>query len=86
MVNYTIKEIFDKINSDIKETKFTIFNRNFASYRFNSMTFNADVSYNNNFSEEIRFIIRNVMNNNVIENWTVNIKDLDYIKNKLEVF
>ena len=86
MVNYTIKEIFDKINSDLKECGFVIFNRNFSSNRFDRMTFNADVSYNNNFSEEIQFIIKNVENNNTIENWTVNIKDLDYIKNKLEVF
>ena len=84
-MRYTIKEIFNKINLDLCEYDYIIRNLDFKSYRFD-MVFNVSIAYNKRFSENINFIVKNVMNNNIIENWTVNIKDLDHIKNKLEVF
>ena len=82
----TIKTIFKKIEENIKEYGYVTFNSNFNSYRFDRMVFNISIQYNKLFSENINFIIRNIENHNIIENRTVNIKDLSWIEKELEVF
>ena len=80
---YTIKEIFKKIESDIKEYGHVTANFDFKSFQFEKMYFNLDVQYNKRFSNDITIIIRN--NNNILHNWTIDIKDLNWIKEKIEV-
>ncbi len=84
MAYYTLKELFDKINRDIKEYGYVIFNMDVLSNAINNYSFDIEVSYNKNFSENIRFIVRNRIDS-IIENFTINIKDLDYAFKKLEV-
>jgi len=82
-----IKQLLQKIKTDISERGYVIFSMDCRSTKLDRYTYNVSVSYNNNFSENINFITRNQINS-IVNNTTVNLTDLDYAINKLkqEVF
>ena len=81
------KELFNKIGSEIKEYGYLTFNMDCISTKLDNYSFNVSVSYNKLFSENIKFIVYNRVES-ILMNSTINIKDLDYMQNKLnkEVF
>ena len=77
----TIK-LMEKIDSDINEYGYVLLNMDCVSQKLANYKFNISVAYNKNFSDDMKFVVRNACGR-ILLNDTIDIKDLDWFKNIL---
>ena len=82
MVINTINELFNKINKEIKEYGYCCFSMTLSSFQFSRYLYDISVSYNKNFSNNIKFVFDNI-NHDTIEK---DLSTIKAIKKQIEVY
>ena len=77
------EKVFKKISNNIKEYEYLTLIEDYPAHHLKNYSFTLCACYNKRFSNNINIIIKNQSGRD-LDNFTVNIKDLDWLKDKIK--